>query len=59
LIVEIRHMISAASSASTSYLGVIIATGIPAGVDKVIPGDCVTIDVAHVAMDDPQRYARR
>jgi len=48
LIVDIRHMISIASSASTLYPGDIIATGTPAGVDKVIPGDRVTIEVAQV-----------
>ncbi|MDX3907281.1 MAG: fumarylacetoacetate hydrolase family protein [Pigmentiphaga sp.] len=48
LIVDIRNMVSIASSASTLYPGDIIATGTPAGVDKVLPGDRVKIDVAHV-----------
>jgi len=48
LIVDIKNMISIASSASTLYPGDIIATGTPAGVDKVVPGDVVTIEVAHV-----------
>lgn len=48
LIVDIRNMIAVASSASTLYPGDIIATGTPAGVDKVLPGDRVTIEVSHV-----------
>lgn len=48
LIVDIRNMIAVASSASTLYPGDIIATGTPAGVDKVLPGDRVAIEVAHV-----------
>lgn len=48
LIVDIRNMVSIASSASTLYPGDIIATGTPAGVDKVLPGDRVTIEVEHV-----------
>ena len=48
LIVDIRHMVSIASSASTLYPGDIIATGTPAGVDKVIGGDVVSIEVEHV-----------
>lgn len=48
LIVDIRQMISIASSASTLYPGDLIATGTPAGVDKVVPGDVITIEVAHV-----------
>jgi 2-keto-4-pentenoate hydratase/2-oxohepta-3-ene-1,7-dioic acid hydratase in catechol pathway len=48
LIVDIRQMVSIASSASTLYPGDIIATGTPAGVDKVVPGDVVTIEVANV-----------
>src|SRR5690606_7056869 len=39
LIVDIKNMISIASSAPTLYPGDIIATGTPAGVDKVVPGD--------------------
>jgi 2-keto-4-pentenoate hydratase/2-oxohepta-3-ene-1,7-dioic acid hydratase in catechol pathway len=48
LIVNFRNMIAIASSASTLYPGDIIATGTPAGVDKVMPGDQVTIEVADV-----------
>jgi 2-keto-4-pentenoate hydratase/2-oxohepta-3-ene-1,7-dioic acid hydratase in catechol pathway len=48
LIVDIANMIAIASSASTLYPGDIIATGTPAGVDKVLPGDEVTIEVEHV-----------
>ncbi|MBN9428145.1 MAG: fumarylacetoacetate hydrolase family protein [Burkholderiales bacterium] len=48
LIVDIRNMVSIASSASTLYPGDVIATGTPAGVDKVLPGDVVTIEVANV-----------
>ena len=48
LIVDIRQMISIASSASTLYPGDLIATGTPAGVDKVVDGDVITIEVAHV-----------
>lgn len=48
LIVDIRQMVSIASSASTLYPGDIICTGTPAGVDKVLPGDIITIEVANV-----------
>lgn len=48
LIVSIEQMVSIASSASTLYPGDLIATGTPAGVDKVVAGDVVTIEVAHV-----------
>lgn len=48
LIVNIRQMVSIASSASTLYPGDLIATGTPAGVAKVIPGDVITIEVEHV-----------
>lgn len=48
LIVNIPDMIAIASSASTLYPGDIIATGTPAGVDKVLPGDVVTIEVERV-----------
>jgi 2-keto-4-pentenoate hydratase/2-oxohepta-3-ene-1,7-dioic acid hydratase in catechol pathway len=48
LIVDIRQMIAIASSASTLYPGDLIATGTPAGVDKVVAGDVITIEVAHV-----------
>lgn len=48
LIVDIRQMVSIASSASTLYPGDLIATGTPAGVDKVVAGDVITIEVAHV-----------
>lgn len=48
LIVDIRQMVSIASSASTLYPGDVIATGTPAGVDKVVAGDTITIEVAHV-----------
>lgn len=48
LIVGIREMVAVASSASTLYPGDIIATGTPAGVGRVLPGDVVTIEVAGV-----------
>lgn len=48
LIVNIQQMVSIASSASTLYPGDLIATGTPAGVGKVVAGDVVTIEVAHV-----------
>lgn len=48
LIVGIREMVAIASSASTLYPGDIIATGTPAGVGKVLPGDVVTIEVAGI-----------
>lgn len=48
LIVGIREMVAVASSASTLYPGDIIATGTPAGVGKVLPGDVVTIEVAGI-----------
>lgn len=48
LIVNIPEMIAIASSASTLYPGDLIASGTPAGVDKVLPGDVITIEVAHV-----------
>ena len=48
LIVDMRNMVSIASSASTLYPGDIIATGTPAGVDKVLAGDRVKIEVAHL-----------
>ncbi|MDO8768573.1 MAG: fumarylacetoacetate hydrolase family protein [Burkholderiaceae bacterium] len=48
LIVNIRQMVSIASSASTLYPGDLIATGTPAGVAKVIPGDVITIEVENV-----------
>ncbi|UZG45210.1 fumarylacetoacetate hydrolase family protein [Caldimonas thermodepolymerans] len=48
LIVDIANMVAIASSASTLYPGDIIATGTPAGVDKVLAGDEVTIEVEHV-----------
>lgn len=48
LIVDIRQMVSIASSASTLYPGDLIATGTPAGVDKVVAGDVITIEVANV-----------
>lgn len=48
LIVNIPDMVAIASSASTLYPGDIIATGTPAGVDKVLPGDIVTIEVDRV-----------
>ena len=48
LIVDIRQMISIASSASTLYPGDLIASGTPAGVDKVVAGDVITIEIAHV-----------
>lgn len=48
LIVGIREMVAVASSASTLYPGDIIATGTPAGVGRVLPGDVVTIEVANV-----------
>lgn len=48
LIVDIPHMVSIASSASTLYPGDLIATGTPAGVGRVVAGDVVTIEVEHV-----------
>ena len=48
LIVGIPEMISIASSASTLHPGDIIASGTPAGVGRVLPGDVVTIEVEHV-----------
>ncbi len=45
LIVSVRNMVAIASSASTLYPGDIIATGTPAGVAKVLPGDVVSIEV--------------
>ena len=48
LIVDMRNMVSIASSASTLYPGDIIATGTPAGVDKVLAGDRVKIEVARL-----------
>lgn len=48
LIVGIPEMIAIASSASTLYPGDLIASGTPAGVGRVLPGDVVTIEVAHV-----------
>lgn len=48
LIVDIPHMVSIASSASTLYPGDIIATGTPAGVGPVKDGDVVTIEVEHI-----------
>lgn len=48
LIVDIRSMVSIASSASTLYPGDIIATGTPAGVDRVVGGDVITIEVERV-----------
>jgi 2-keto-4-pentenoate hydratase/2-oxohepta-3-ene-1,7-dioic acid hydratase in catechol pathway len=48
LIVSVRNMIAIASSASTLYPGDIIATGTPAGVAKVVPGDTVSIEVDRV-----------
>lgn len=48
LIVGIREMVAVASSASTLYPGDLIATGTPAGVGRVLPGDVVTIEVAGV-----------
>jgi 2-keto-4-pentenoate hydratase/2-oxohepta-3-ene-1,7-dioic acid hydratase in catechol pathway len=48
LIVDIPQMIVIASSASTLYPGDLIATGTPAGVGAIRPGDCVTIEVDHV-----------
>jgi 2-keto-4-pentenoate hydratase/2-oxohepta-3-ene-1,7-dioic acid hydratase in catechol pathway len=48
LIVDMPNMVSIASSASTLYPGDLIATGTPAGVGRVVDGDVVTIEVAHV-----------
>jgi 2-keto-4-pentenoate hydratase/2-oxohepta-3-ene-1,7-dioic acid hydratase in catechol pathway len=48
LIVDIPQMIVIASSASTLYPGDLIATGTPAGVAAIRPGDRVTIEVDHV-----------
>ncbi len=48
LIVDIAQMVAVASSASTLYPGDLIATGTPAGVEKVVAGDVVTIEVEHI-----------
>lgn len=48
LIVDIPNMIAIASSAMTLYAGDIIASGTPAGVDKVVDGDVITIEVQEV-----------
>lgn len=48
LIVDIPHMVSIASSASTLYPGDLIATGTPAGVGRVVAGDVVTIEVERI-----------
>ncbi|MBJ6988428.1 fumarylacetoacetate hydrolase family protein [Devosia sp. MC521] len=48
LIIKIRDMIAIASSASTLYPGDIIATGTPAGVDKIEHGDVVAIEIEKV-----------
>jgi 2-keto-4-pentenoate hydratase/2-oxohepta-3-ene-1,7-dioic acid hydratase in catechol pathway len=48
LIVDMRQMVSIASSASTLYPGDLIATGTPAGVGPVRDGDVVTIEVENV-----------
>jgi len=48
LIVDIPNMIAIASSAMTLYPGDIIATGTPAGVDKVVDGDVMTIEIQDV-----------
>ncbi|WP_425418544.1 fumarylacetoacetate hydrolase family protein [Oricola indica] len=48
LIVDMPNMVAIAASAMTLYPGDIIATGTPAGVGPINPGDTVTIDVAGV-----------
>ena len=48
LIVDVRQMISIASSASTLQPGDLIATGTPAGVGRVSAGDVIHIEVANV-----------
>ena len=48
LIVDMPNMVSIASSAMKLYPGDIIATGTPAGVGPIQPGDTVTIEVAGI-----------
>lgn len=48
LIVDIPNMISIASSAATLHPGDIIATGTPAGVDRIVAGDMVRIEIENV-----------
>ena len=48
LIVGIAEMIALASTASTLYPGDLIATGTPAGVGPIAPGDRVTIEIERV-----------
>lgn len=45
LIVDMPNMVAIAASAMTLYPGDIIATGTPAGVGPITPGDTVTIEV--------------
>ncbi len=74
LIVDMPNMVSIASSAMTLYPGDIIATGTPAGVDQIKPGETVTIEVegigrmslpvvagdsgANVVFDKPYEFKR-
>jgi 2-keto-4-pentenoate hydratase/2-oxohepta-3-ene-1,7-dioic acid hydratase in catechol pathway len=62
LIVDIPLMIEVASSATTLYPGDIICTGTPAGVDRIVDGDTVTIEIDHVGRMDVKvvqgRYGR-
>jgi 2-keto-4-pentenoate hydratase/2-oxohepta-3-ene-1,7-dioic acid hydratase in catechol pathway len=48
LIVDIPDMIVVASSAVTLYPGDLIATGTPAGVGPIQPGDRIDIEIEHV-----------
>lgn len=48
LIVDIPNMIAVASSTATLYPGDLIATGTPAGVGPIHPGDRVEIEIEHV-----------
>ncbi|NUZ08092.1 fumarylacetoacetate hydrolase family protein [Piscinibacter koreensis] len=48
LIVNIPQMVALASSAATLHPGDIIATGTPAGVGPILPGDEVVIEVERV-----------
>jgi 2-keto-4-pentenoate hydratase/2-oxohepta-3-ene-1,7-dioic acid hydratase in catechol pathway len=48
LIIDIPDMIVVASSAATLYPGDLIATGTPAGVGPIRPGDRIDIEIEHV-----------
>jgi 2-keto-4-pentenoate hydratase/2-oxohepta-3-ene-1,7-dioic acid hydratase in catechol pathway len=48
IILDVPNMISMASSVTTLYPGDIIASGTPAGVGLIKPGDQVTIEIERV-----------